>query len=306
MQTTNNDTIVANADIQTSIILKTNLRVGFIGASKTGTVLAHYLQTSGINVVGMFSRTAASLEQSCIIAHIKKFSSIEELVDNCDIIIISTTDNAISAIWNNLVQMPQLLNNKTFCHFSGLLNSEIFSFEQDKQLNCNIHRASLHPVYSFTSKDISPQVIKTITFTLEGDDYAVLQLTHLLKQLGNDYHIVDKTLKTNYHLAAVLLSSGINSLFLQVQKIFPQPPLLKLMLSSLCQPIIERLLLSQKINITGPIARGDLKVLKQYFNLDLSPDEKSFIAFLFDNIIGHTQLPPDEQQKLHAYLKEYI
>ena len=90
--------------------------IGFIGAGKCGMSLAYYFRSKGVNVIGFSSRSNNTEDF--------ELYSREKLINNSDIIFITTNDDNIQTVWNKIKDMN--LKEKIICHCSGSVSSEIF------------------------------------------------------------------------------------------------------------------------------------------------------------------------------------
>ena len=100
-------------------------KAAIIGAGKLGSSLGlYFFDKDYINLEGYYSRSKKSADYSAQLTNTKSFSNIEQIVDNCNIIFITTTDDQIINVWDQLKEYK--LKNKIICHCSGSLNSENF------------------------------------------------------------------------------------------------------------------------------------------------------------------------------------
>ena len=53
------------------------------------------------------------------------YSDIQKLISNSDTIFITTSDEAIIDVWEQIKTLP--IKNKLICHCSGSISSDIFS-----------------------------------------------------------------------------------------------------------------------------------------------------------------------------------
>ena len=110
--------------------------IGFIGAGKCGMSLAYYFRSKGVNVIGFSSRSNNTEDF--------ELYSREKLINNSDIIFITTNDDNIQTVWNKIKDMN--LKEKIICHCSGSVSSEIFKGADSENV------CSVHPMLAFNSK----------------------------------------------------------------------------------------------------------------------------------------------------------
>ena len=122
------------------------MTIGFIGAGWVGCTLGKYLSEHGVDIAGFYSRTRESADIAATFTQSEAFSDIEDLVQNSEIIFITTPDGSIKYVWEEIRKFD--ISKKIICHFSGSLSSDIFSgIEQTGAYGC-----SVHPMYAFSSK----------------------------------------------------------------------------------------------------------------------------------------------------------
>ena len=123
-----------------------NIKIGLIGAGKVGFTLGKYLGQYDKKITGYYSRNIKSSREAADFTKSVCFESIESLVKECDIIIITTPDGEIKNVWDSIKRLP--ITGKIICHCSGSLSSKVFS-DID---NHNAYGYSIHPMFAISSK----------------------------------------------------------------------------------------------------------------------------------------------------------
>ena len=98
--------------------------IGFIGAGKAGVSLGSYFASKGLEISGYSSRTMESALSAARITGSSAFSSLKELIEHSDTIIISTPDDALPVVWKELQTLDP--EGRIVAHLSGSLSSDIF------------------------------------------------------------------------------------------------------------------------------------------------------------------------------------
>lgn len=93
-----------------------NIKVGFIGAGKVGVSLGAYFRSKGICVDGYVSRSPLSSQAAAEITSSQAFKNIAELVEQCEIISITTPDDQIGNVWSEMARCN--IKGKIICHIS--------------------------------------------------------------------------------------------------------------------------------------------------------------------------------------------
>jgi len=183
------------------------MRIGFIGAGKTGFTLGKYMSERNVCVSGYYSRNEASAREASIFTHTKYYRTLEEIAASSDALFLTVPDGAIESVWNSLKQYP--LTGKFICHCSGAMSSAVFS-ETDQM---GAFGYSIHPLFAIHSKLQSYQEISKAYFTIEGPEAHIAQWMQFFEKLGNPVRRIDARQKVLYHGAAVFTSNLVNGLF---------------------------------------------------------------------------------------------
>ena len=270
-------------------------RLGFIGASKTATCLANYFRSfSNIEIVGFYSLNLDSSIESATIVDSKFFDDPTAILVGSDIIFVGVNDDNIGRVATELVSnYKQHVRQQLFCHFSGAVASTVL--KDSGLVNC----ASMHPIFSFPSKQqFNPNSLKECKFTLEGDSLDLL--INLLEYTKNQHYTITADYKRNYHLACVLASSGILGMIAWANRLLSTINHQGIDLSNLSMEVINNLLKHKNIGavITGPLARGDSQIMKDYFTL-LDDNEQTSFAHLMSVLLPHTRLSDIKVQEFY-------
>ncbi|KGK84235.1 Rossmann-like and DUF2520 domain-containing protein [Clostridium sp. HMP27] len=182
------------------------MNIGFIGAGKVGFSLGKYLSYNKVKVEGYYSRTFQSAYKAAIFTNSKAYNNLEELVNNSDTIFITTSDDSICDIWQNIRNFN--IKDKIICHTSGAESSKIF-------LDINNSGAfgySIHPMFPFSDKFKTHMYLKGAYFSIEGSSEYLDYLCSFFEEIGNKVIRIDVNKKSLYHLANVTVSNFVLSL----------------------------------------------------------------------------------------------
>lgn len=259
------------------------IKFGFIGAGKVGFSLGKYLRKNNIDISGYYSKSQHSSKEAAIFTNTRQYNNLEDLIKNSDAIFITTPDNQITDVWNEVKKLP--IKEKLICHCSGSISSKIFS-------NINNHGAygySIHPMFAISDKYNSYKDLSQAFITIEGHKNHIEYLKMLFLHLGNDVAIINNENKILYHAAAVtvsnlvlgLINNGVNYLescgFTKEISIKALYPLIEYNLRN----IKERGLVD---SLTGPIERGDLSTVINHLNV-IPEEDKELYRLLSKNIL---------------------
>ncbi|MHB1485741.1 MAG: NAD(P)-binding domain-containing protein [Saccharofermentanales bacterium] len=77
-----------------------NIRIGFIGAGKVGVTLGAYFISKGLCFSGYSSRSIKSAQVAAEITSTQAFQGVQQFVEECDMLFITTPDDQITKVWN--------------------------------------------------------------------------------------------------------------------------------------------------------------------------------------------------------------
>lgn len=238
--------------------------IGIIGAGKVGSSLGRYFfSDEDYNLVGYYSRSQDSAIYAAKLTNSAKFNNLETLVKKSNIILITTPDDSIKDIWDEISCLN--IQNKIIGHFSGSLSSDIFFDISSK----GAYGCSIHPIMAISSKEYSYKVLKDAFFTLEGDNQALDFFEKLLDKKNNKYKVLSFSDKTEYHLSSVFVSNlfislGNISIDLMSKYGFSEKDSLEA-LSSLIRGNVESFIKNgTEKSLTGPVERNDVETIKKH------------------------------------------
>ncbi|WP_330695272.1 Rossmann-like and DUF2520 domain-containing protein [Anaerotignum sp.] len=254
-----------------------DIKIGFIGPGKVGVNLARYFLYHGLTVSGFFGRTLEHTQEACRLTNTNIYTSIEEIVQDNEIIWITTPDDTILAIDHEISKLN--VKGKSICHASGSLPSTVLQLS--KKAGATVY--SIHPIYAFSHKTVDFKELQTVKFSLEGDfshgdEDAILQM---MKKIGNFYFIRSAETAAIYHLANVFVSNLTLSLLDIGVSYFLDMGLSKEEAISVVMPLVkgnirnieEKGFLS---SLTGPVLRGDWKTLQRHLSVIKKEDEEIY------------------------------
>lgn len=280
------------------------IKFGFIGAGKVGFSLGKYLKENNINVIGYYSRKLNSSQEAAFFTDTKHFENLNELVNNSDVIFITTPDSQIEQVYNELIQLN--IKDKVICHCSGSISSTIFSNIE----NYGAYAYSIHPMLAISSKYNSYKDFQKAFITIEGNEKFKDYFVNLFQSLGNKVGVISSGNKVLYHAACVtvsnlvlaLINKGVN--FLEACDFTSEDALDALF------PLIENNLENIKSrgvidSLTGPVERGDLYTVEKHCEV-LNDDDKELYKLLSKELLEVAKIKNENRdyKKLQKYLEE--
>ena len=278
------------------------IKFGFIGAGKVGFSLGKYLKENNINISGYYSKSQHSAKEAAIFTNTQQYNNLEDLIKNSDAIFITTPDNQIADVWNEIKKLP--IKEKLICHCSGSISSEVFS-------NINNHGAygySIHPMFAISDKYNSYKDLSKAFITIEGHKKYIEYFKVLFSSFDNSVAIINKDNKTLYHAAAVTVSNLVLGLINNGINYLEQCGFTKETAINALYPLIEFNLKNIKENgiinsLTGPIERGDLSTVINHLNV-LNEEDKDLYKLLSKNVLKIAKIKNSDRD--YKNLEEYL
>jgi len=254
-----------------------------------------------LKLSGFYGKNPKSTLEAVNITKSKFYNNIQEIIKESDILFITTPDDIISTIDNELLKFD--LKNKSVCHTSGSLKSNVL---------CNAKHSgaliySIHPIFAFSNKNMNLEEFEKTYFSVEGDIFENSIVLRLLKALGNNFFIRDKETSSTYHLANVFVSNLILSLLEIGISYFKTLGLSEEEALRAVKPLIngniESIYSKGFVNsLTGPVLRGDIKTIEKHLSV-LKDDDKKLYSLLSLNLLKLVALKNSED--LNTKEKEY-
>lgn len=241
------------------------MRIGFIGAGLMGKTMGLLLGSCGYEIAGYLSRSETSALRVAKEVGGRFYSDAAKLAANCDVLFITTTDDAIEQVARTLGEKKCLRPGQVVAHMCGLYTSKIL-----KPAAANGgYVLSMHPLQSCASIDEALVSLPLSVFSLEGDHEAVKIGKAMVSRIGAQYFILSTQDKVLYHAAACMVSNFLVSLFDGALELLDQSGVEDDIRVAALMPLIEGTLNNLKIMtptdaLTGPISRGDFGTVSRH------------------------------------------
>lgn len=282
--------------------------IGFIGAGKVATAFGRHLFAHGVSISGYYDRHADKVAHACQATESRSWKHPSEATDSSEILLITTRDDQIAGVCNDLCAAGDLGPHHLIGHMSGAHSSQILA-------QATLYGAavfSLHPLQAFAEEETALKDLAFTYFSLEGDDPRLSAVAAILEKTGNPYFRIKPENKPLYHLAACILSNHLVTLMadglaaLEKSGIDPNEGF----------QAMHRLIEGTLANIasagpakalTGPIARGDAGTVATHLaaldaqGLDSIKDGYRFMGLKTLELATHRVLK--DQDKIEALRK---
>lgn len=259
------------------------MNIGFIGPGKVGCSLGAYLKSNGLNLLGFSgvhedsTRYAASLTKSYF------YAKIGDLIKDADILFLTVPDGTISSVWEDIKKHD--IKGKIICHCSGAMTSKVFSGAKE----AFAYAYSIHPLLAISGKDRAEDLKKAF-FAIEGDDERIDDVINLIKTCGNRAQIIDESMKTGYHAAAVFSSNLVIGVMDVAAGILKKAGFndddARAAFYTLAIGNLEKYFdVGAKAALTGPVERGDDSTVKKHL-LALDDDERQMYLDISKRVLA--------------------
>ena len=238
--------------------------IAIVGAGVVGTAMAYLLRDKGYQLAGLASRNAESLKKTvALVGEVRTTTVPEEITPKADIVFITTSDGAIQEVCEGIAGKGGFHQGQIVAHTSGSLPSTILKSARD----CGALIASCHPLQSFADAAAGVKLIPASIFNVEGDAEAIPVLTELVRTLGGKPLAINTQEKPIYHAAAVVACNFLVTLVYLSYQLFevigiPQADAAQALLPLIKGTVNNIEHLGPVKALTGPIARGDVGVIK--------------------------------------------
>lgn len=230
-----------------------------VGCGKVGTALARYLSEQGYPLAGLSCLTLDSAQKLADLVGGGKVSiSPRDVTLLADIVFITTPDDAIEAVCDQIANAGGFKRGSVVLHCSGALPSTILSSAGV----CGALIGSLHPLQSFASKLFDRNPFIGIITDVEGDPQAVTIARQIASDLGATSLLIKTEAKTLFHASAVVASNYLVSVLDLAFAFMGEAGVQRKEAWGVLKPLVDGTLSNiGRVGIpealTGPISRGD-------------------------------------------------
>jgi len=251
------------------------LKLSIIGCGNVAKTMSYLWHRAGkVEIVDVVNRSQANADNSVgFIGAGRALASIDKL-DNADIFVIACGDDYIEACLDELLNQGVVHEGNIVFHFSGAKSSVILDKARSQGAQC----ASLHPVKSFANPN---NAIRTFTNTycaLEGDNDAKEILETLIQAIHGHCFAIESDQKLTYHAASVFACNYLVALQELSLKTLEYSGVDRDLAMKVLEPIVKEtsnniFTMGTAKSLTGPIARGDYKLVTEQFSASKTWDK---------------------------------
>ncbi len=240
-----------------------------IGAGRVGTAIAHVMKNHGITVLNIISTKYSRAQALAAKTGAKAYANIPEHEPWPDWLALTVRDDVIADVVNLLDARIKTQNQHTACfHCSGVHGSSLLSPLAEHGWTV----FSFHPIQTFYSVEIRPEVVENIYVGIEGTEDGLQAAQRLARLFGWKPMVIPQDQKPLYHAACVFASNFITASFGAALDILatlgvPENTAREALLP-LSQTSINALAhLPPHEAITGPLIRGDVDTVAKHIQV---------------------------------------
>lgn len=243
-------------------------KINIIGAGSLGKVVGKtFASVKSLEVQNIVNSSFESTKKA--VDFIGKGEALKDLIElkEADIWMLSVPDDKIKSVCQDLVELKILKKNNFIFHCSGAYSSELLMSAN----NLGCLTASIHPMKSFVNIDDAFKTINNTYIGLEGDDKVVQFFENLFTEINIETFKLTSENKILYHAGAVFICNYLTTLFDCSLTCFEKSGIDRKLAKKLIEPFVKETLhnnlkFSTNDALTGPIKRGDSKLIKEQIN----------------------------------------
>lgn len=238
-----------------------------VGSGRVGSALVRALHGAGVSVDGLISRDPERARRA-IDDDVPALHFDSPLPDDARLLVLAVPDDVLEDVAERLSQSATAAPGACAMHTSGLHTSEALAPFAMKGFDV----VSFHPVASFPPPGRDEEVFPHITVTLEGSDRGTRVGTAVARRLQSIPLPVTREQKQVIHLAAVYAANYAVTLFGGASDMLTNVGLQEDDANRLLHPLLASVIANLQGStpgdaLTGPIARGDVEVVRRHLEL---------------------------------------
>jgi len=242
--------------------------IAIIGLGKVGTAVGHLLRSAGYEIVAVADRSATALKRGIEYTGGKASSDPLQAALPADTIFITTPDDLIESVCNDIAQGGGFGPGKRVVHMSGAGGLDLL----ESARRSGADTATIHPLQSFVDIEGVIESIPGSTFSITAEGEMRNWTVRIVHDLGGIPFFVSDADKPLYHAAACMASNYLVTLMNMVEGIYRHLgmetdeairsfwPLVRGTIRNIEGRGIKR-------SLTGPIARGDSGTIRKHLKV---------------------------------------
>jgi predicted short-subunit dehydrogenase-like oxidoreductase (DUF2520 family) len=245
--------------------------ITFIGAGRLAMSLGRLWHQGHVLTIGdVFGRSRTASTRA--VAAIGAGHAVDNFADlgAADLFLIATPDRAVVSATEQLLGTGVVNSNSVVFHCSGAESSHLLDAARSRGAAV----ASAHPLTSFSDQLLSAGAFAGVFCAIEGDPAATAGIAEIFSAIGARPINITAEQKILYHAAAVFGSNYLVTLLQLALDGFALAGIEAAVGLAMLEPLVRQtvdnvFLREPRAALTGPIARGDLELVRrQYLSLE--------------------------------------
>lgn len=249
--------------------------INVIGSGNVARHLAIAWLEKQVVIGKVWSATPEHAEDFARLVNARVVAVADEILDDCNAVLISVTDSAIPQIAHKI----KSTNGVPVFHTSG---TQPMSVLEDISENHGV----IYPLQTFSmTRDVN---LEQVPFFLEASTKSAMQTARFLTELlSTDIHEIDSRQRMQLHLAAIIVSNFPNVLYSIADEFLTTNNMSLEWLHPLMIETAEKAISAKPAEVqTGPARRGDIQILEKHLELlKENPEIAAIYKLLSDEIL---------------------
>lgn len=240
--------------------------IAIIGLGKVGPAIGYLLRSAGYQIVAAADLSSENLRQGVKYTGGQACTDSAEAASLAECILITTGDDAIASVCEEIVRKGAVTAGKKVIHLSGVGGLDLLAAAS----RVGAHVASIHPMQSFANVEGAIKSIPGSAFGITADEAIGSWSANMVRDLGGTPFFISEEDKPLYHAAACLASNYLITLMYTVEEIY-----LSLGMKNQTEalnafrPLVRGTMNNLETKgtvqaLTGPIARGDAMTIEKH------------------------------------------
>jgi predicted short-subunit dehydrogenase-like oxidoreductase (DUF2520 family) len=241
--------------------------LAIIGAGRVGRTLGRRLRELGWKIGAVVTRSDASARRAVrFIGAGRACAGMTRHILASRVILIATPDDEIASVAQELARIgEEELHAKVVIHTSGALDSTVLNAV--KQRGAKI--GSMHPLQSFSG--VTVPSLEGKVFAIEGETQAVRVARRIARALGGSPVHIEGSKKLLYHAAAAMAAGHVLAVEEAAAQLLVSVGMKRSEAVRALLPLTRQVLenferLGPRAAWTGPLSRGDYRVVRAHFD----------------------------------------
>lgn len=240
-------------------------KVSIIGVGTVGTAIGHILQQKGYQVAAVAARTEETLRKAHAFLSAFSTRNIVEAAKKGNLIFITTSDDQIEKVCQEIAQGNGFKEGDAVFHMSGALPTDVLKSALVKGAKIG----SIHPMQTFAGIEGAIQNIPGSVFGVTADRDLLPVAREIVAALGGEAVEVKDEDKAIYHAAACAVCNYFITLVHYGEELYQSLGIKKEVALKAFLPLLRGTLANLERYgtaeaLTGPIARGDVGTIKRH------------------------------------------